>query len=259
MDLKELYKNHTDNFGLITPDGKESGNGILYTAQYIAAAKRYDQLPTQERNRLVDLYNSCESFPGLLMRAPEGKEADQQGPDDHYGALYADKILATGFAQRFLDHGETGANKYEVREGHPPFWTKALYTVLSLGGLRRVKNVYNQPRPFTFNLSSWMSRFPPLFGIARIVAGKMAYPHEILWLIVTLVKSAHSPKDNHDAKTLAWLKILCTEDKSILVRVVAKYWRYKVKKQFPNGMGEILGEYFQNYDHPSVRALWKIL
>ena len=219
----------TDRFGFITPDGGTSGNGTLYTAEYIIALiDNCKEIPPEEHDRLVKLYQSCEKQPGLMSRNPESP--DQEAIDDYIGCGTASYYLQDGLAQRILDYGR----KNKVF-GIIPYH-------------------YNNVNPGVWNPKAFIGRQQQIIAHLRFAAGEIPNLFQKIWWCVALILSAHAPKENQDAYSLAWQLIRVGENKSLLCDLVIKYWR---KKQASKGINiaSILGSYFNNFDHPLVKWL----
>ena len=253
------YESFMDEYGLVQPDHKDekrppSQNGTLFTAQYIVALNHHKALQF-EIARLHKLYLSCESLPGLLTRTPAGtlRAKEQEGPDNHYAAIYVDMVLHTGFSKRFLEYGKTAKiTKYSADNKPSKMeaakwekYTKWGYRILKVLGLGNPKKVYNAEKPDTFTLDAYFGRFPQMFGLAKMVAGKWLNPIEWCGIAVSLLIAAYSEKNNQDKWTLAHMKILVAEKKSFIMRhTVCRLWRKKFKKHYPEGFGEVLSNYF---------------
>jgi hypothetical protein len=151
-NILEDYKIYTGKHGLVHPwSDRGSNNGVLYTAQAIMALKKHGALNTAEHGRLVTVYANCEGSPGLTHRAPDNPGL-QEGPDDYFGAFYADLVLNTGFSKRFLTYGRTeGATSCLPKESQSAFLTRVIYNILSRFGTRPAPFVYNNPQARVFN------------------------------------------------------------------------------------------------------------
>lgn len=244
------YKLYMDKYGLVHPwTHQTSENGLFYTGQYIAALDRHDCLTYEDKKSLEATYRSCERYPGLLMRDPNHFTL-QQGPDDHYATLYADYMLKYGFAKRFLDYGRMYTPKGLAPDSG--FWTKAVYSILSCFGLRKVKYVYNNVDPETFSLKAFMGRFPALIATAKFVAGEKLSFFDKLAITIQLIGSAFALKKEHDLRTLMFFVVKMLKGQSFMIDKAIKIWIINLKTVFPGGMGELLEDYFQDSEHPSV-------
>jgi hypothetical protein len=254
-DIIEEYRTYFDKFGMVQPTiGGNSFNGVRYTGEYVIALHKEGKLDEKgERNRLFLLFKSLQREPGLLMRTPEN-EGGYQSIDDTIAALTADYYIYGGFAEKFLEYGrlypavimdESDPNKEKVQQG----W--GIYNILrTIYG--QPKYVYNNINPEEFALSSWLGRFPQLIAHAQFIAGEKVPLWRKLWWAGAVIQSSFSKEQ--DNKVLGWYLVLVGKDQSGICKAASSFWSYMMKKHYPEGIGQVLGDYFGNHNHPS--AYW---
>lgn len=261
MNIYDEFAPYLDEYGFIEPwtGGDSSGNGPLYTAQYVAALVKHKALlhvRMDEFFRMHHLYKSCELQPGLPMRTPKN-EIGQESLDNVLALIYADTVLGTNFSVRFLEYGKIfGATKIDPSRVNQKY-TKLVYNILSLFGLRKIKKVYNNENPGTFSLGAWFGRFPILTIAALYVsAHKKVNILYRVWYAGAIYLAARCGRKEHDGRVHTWLMIKIAGDKmGWLERKATEYWRKKLLEHFPDGIGGLLEDYFQDSQHPSVRYL----
>lgn len=261
MSIKTDFLPYTDSFGLIQPDGNgTSGNGILYTAEYVAALVHANDLDSQEKQRLISVLESCEKQPGLLWRAPLNKD-DQEGPDDYVGIGYTAKFLNhPDIAKRIVEYGRVGVKEYDpsAEDEGKRFWSKVIYKILSLFGNKTVKNVWNNANPGKFTLSAWLGRQLNLMAHLKFAANIDPSCIEKLVWCLAILKDLFEKKSNKDSWVLSWLAVKTAKNKSFICDVVGSIWIWKFKRTWKNGMGELLGSYFNNINHPLAIHLMNV-
>ena len=251
-DLKAAFQPYTDQWGLVQPQaGSSSGNGLLYTAEAIAALKANNQLTTDMKAQYWAAYEACEVQPGLFHRRPDGAFGQNQ-QDDYIGIAYAARHLdRPDIAQRVLDYGDIGANRLTST---PASGDEIAYKALSLFGLLTVKNVYNDIEPGAFNLKGWFARWPFLGITMKFAAGKDPNILEKLFWCVIQLSSLRADVNNQDNWILSWMAWKTVEGKSWITDLVGKYWLKKfVEKQ--GSMGDLLERYFNDPNQPVAQAL----
>lgn len=251
-DIIKDYKPHIDGHGMIQPRPNEGSlNGVRNTAEYIIALNGEGKLD-EERQRLLKVYQSVQKEPGLLMRTPDNA-GGYQSIDDTVSAITADYFLGGNFAEKFLWYGktkpalsvdQTDSNKEKVKS------SRSIFKLLSLFG--PVTWVYNNVNPQTFSTSSWMGRFPQLIAHAQFAANKPVSLWRQIWWAGTVLQGSFSKQQ--DSKALAWQLVLVAQDKSILCDLVGRFYSWMLRHHYPEGIGQVLGDYYGNHDHPS--AYW---
>jgi hypothetical protein len=254
--VRQDCSTYFDQYGLMQPGPSvSSGNGLLFTAEYIMALMFNNELDEEERQRLIKVYNSCELEPGLLMRSPIGApfNQDQEGPDDYVGAAAASYFLRDSLAERILKYGnEKGAYKYadEYEEPDRREESRLFWGLKSLGGTLRIDYVYNNIHPEYFTLSSYLGRQISLLCHLKFAAGEIPTETEKWFWCRAVEDGADAKKEDHDSWILSWLLVRTMDERDPNCNEVATYWKEKLQQTWPGGIGEVLCAYFQNQDHP---------
>jgi hypothetical protein len=261
MGIKDDFKVYTDQYGLVQPSpGETSGNGLLYTAEYILALAAHGALDDAEKQRLMAVYRACQVLPGLMRRSPAGAPfcGDQEGPDDYVGVGAAANLIGTSLAQDVVKYGQSqGADRWSSiteDEGNQT-WSKVLYwtlRVLSLGS--PVRWVWNNNDPRGFSEASWLGRQQNLVCHLQVAAGENPPLWRKFWWCLTILSSMFSDPTDQDSWILSWLCVRTMGDRFWLCKWVGKLWTWKFKKAWPHGAGQLLGSYFNNEQHPL--AVW---
>jgi hypothetical protein len=253
MTIKDAFLPYIDKDGLVQPTvGGESGNGLLYTSEYIYALLANGGMDRIEQMRLTAAYNACQMQEGLMARTPIGTafSTDQEGPDDYYGCGAASSELDGSLARHILAYGRKGASGFNpsYEDSDRVKLSTWLFRILSLFGLLKVKWIYNNDNPGFFTQSSWLGRQQNLICHLQFAADEEPPMWRKVWWAVAVLGSLFST--NNDSYCLSWLCVRTAQGKSKFCTLVGKVWWHFVLKKFPGGMGEILGDYFQNPSHP---------
>lgn len=230
MSIIEDFAPYKDEYGLIHPEiGKISGNGIRYTCEYWFALEK----PYHTVSENIDILTSlriCEPKPGLLYRHPTNK-LEQEGPDDYVARIAVCTSWPIDcFAKRFLEYGRANGFIYD----NNPFLTKI--------------------SPLFADTGAYLGRQQQIICHAMWAAGEE--PDLILkaWWVLALMQSAFSKKQ--DSKILGWYLVKVAKGRSSAIDLFILFWRWKFKKHYPGGVGEVLKNYFGSDEHPSVKWLW---
>ena len=249
-NIKTDFIPYTDQWGLVHPSppaiNGPSGNGLLYTAEAIAALMAHNQLTPDMVDQYKQAYLKCETQPGLFNRNPM-KSFGQNQQDDYLGIAYAARYLnMPEMAQRVLDYGDVGADSLASDASDKD---KTVYKILSLFGLIKVKKTYHDLEPGKFNMNAWFARWPFLAITMKFAAGKDPNLLEkIIWSAVQLW-SLRNDVNAHDNWILSWVAWKTVEGKSWITDLVGKYWLKKfVEKQ--KDMGDLLERYFNDKTQP---------
>lgn len=251
-NIVEEYSPYFDQYGFVQPHPEvPSLNGVRYTGEYVVALHKEGKLD-EERQRLLALFESVQREPGLLMRTPDNK-GGYESIDDTVSAITASHFLKGTFAKKFLEYGrfypaitmdESDSDKEKIRRG------KGVFALLK--ALGPVTWVYNNLNPEKFALSSWLGRFPQLIAHAQFAAGEPVPLWRQLWWAGAVIQSSFSKEQDH--KVLGWHLIMVARKKSVLCSVVAMFWSHMFRKHYPEGIGQVIGNYFGDQNHPA--AYW---
>ncbi len=246
MILREEIKLFTDADGLISPYNLErpgettnaSGNGVLYTGEYIALLKRLGEL--NELDSITFFQTMLKCMPhaiGLLHRSPT--HPDQQGPDDYVGFFVGcyvtgNKELAQSVINYGWDHygffNNENPGSYYHKDGR-------------------------------FNWSALLIRQPQLICLAYWAAGKEPNIIFIIYVMfVILFAGRNKPVGDVDSRLLSWLLIQVAIENSRLCLWAAKLWTNRLLKTYPNGMKDVANIAFgnRNPEHPFAKYWPKV-
>lgn len=232
MGLREDFAEYTDKDGLLQPwTDRSSGNGLLYTSEMFILLVKLGMARQKDYDHYFSILKSCEVVPGLYHRSPDNK--DQQGPDDYVGITAAGLLLGTVVPKWVLDYGRD--NDWVWNNLYP-------------GTLR--------DRDGGYHMSPWLGR--QLSFLCHLFFAAKERPTLLLRLswAVAVIRAAYRKREDQDAKILSWLLVETFEAcgiQSTICTVAAAIFKLGLKRQFPDGISQVLSEYFQNPAHPLVR------
>jgi hypothetical protein len=206
-----------DYNGLVSPDGKPSGNGLLYSA-YVLAKLNID---TQNDAFLVaslrTSMSKCQIKPGLFRRSPYNH--DMNSFDDLIGVCAVDQMWAVDV----FDYGESHR------------WC------------------FNNVVPGVWNWKAWLGRNPAFVAHVMYCAGMT--PHLFLTLAwcFSVATAGLLNKNNQDAWTLSAMMIVGNRKPNFLTRLAERIYKKRLKKHFLC-LGNVFRDYF-GHDHP-IAELW---
>jgi len=248
MDIRIDIKAFTDQYGLITPDGKPSGNGLLYTAEYLALLHQRGELTKSDEDHFRDVILSCEKRIGLFNRHPD--HPDQQAPDDYMGIACASALIDPAIARSVLFYGRSIPAKASdmIHDSNLPLMVKMLLLVLVGDG--ELKYNYNNVTPGTASKNSWMGRQPQLIGGLQMAAQeKLSTWRLIYWCLVIATSGLFKPQDQ-DSWRLSYLCLYYGSNYNWMTKLTAQVWWRRFKKHWPGGVKELRAKYFNNSEHP---------
>ena len=259
MGIREDFAAFTDAHGLLQPaPGSTGGNGLRYTSEKIHALKARGILSEDDCWAYANVVLSCEKEPGLLSRAPG--HPDQEGPDDIVATISGSCAAGLPFiAREILQYGERSRASLGLilrcffkRKGGLTFWRNALCWVMTPIKVRYVYKNGDGPDDWD---QAWLGRQVQVIAALKCAAGKEPTFFECLWWAgaVWLARKA-DPKDQ-DAWVLTWHLVRSKRPESLLCDWAASAWIKKYRSVHPEGLGKILGDYFQNANHPLARYL----
>jgi hypothetical protein len=222
MSLRNEILDYVDADGLVSPRRVEdktarsaSGNGLLYTSEYMIALHLRGDLNLTDIEGFVRVLRSCQKEPGLFNRSPIHK--DQNAPDDYTGILAACHMIG-------IEEFPRAIYKYGNEHG----W---VFDNTGEG-----------------SKSAWFWRMPHLVAAIKIAAGEKCELWRQIYTTAVILWAIRAKREDQDAHTLTWLLTKITDDKWI-PRQAGKLWRWKFKRQYPRGLGQVLSDYFNCY-HP---------
>lgn len=225
MNLKEDIKPYLDQWGFVQPAlGANSFNGVLYTAEYILALYKQNILTMNDISNCINTINKVIIEPGLIKRTPSYNE--QEGPDDYIGFLCVAKLFSSNYAKDFL--------KYGLKH-----WGS-----------------YNNEQPGKWTTRSFLWRQPQLIAHALYACGERPIaPLRFIWAITILLAGWRIPTNDLDARILSYLLIQNWDGKGWFCKWVVRVWNKRLLKDYPNGMKDVMMNYFQP-GHPLGEITW---
>lgn len=231
-EIRKEFSEYRDPYGLIqpykNPGTGASGNGVLYTAEYIAVLWENKLLNDNDEVEFLDSMWNCEVCPGLIKRSPTN--GDQEGPDDYIGITAASWMLS-GFtqciAENILEYGEKNNWVYN-----------------------NVKPGTNEDWDGKFNASAQMGRFPAMICHFYWCAKKTPPMWRQVWWVLALLWATAQPAKNHDNWILSWFMVQVAKGKNWFCDCAISIFEFQLKRLFPGGMKQLFSEYFQNPEHP---------
>jgi hypothetical protein len=222
-EVRSDFEPFFDPDGFIGPKaGQGSGNGLLYTAEYVVILRQLGFLKPADLIKYENLCLKCEISPGCYNRSPGDRS--QEGPDDYTGVAAASPINA----DRSLRHGESN------------FW---IYNNNGKG----IRDSSGK-----INWAAFMGRFPSLLAHMKYGAGrKLGLITWLAWQIAVL-GCALSDTADQDSWFLTWLLVHTGGQKSMVNRWISKLWVGNLRKQFPGGIQEVFEKYF-GFQHPIAK------
>jgi len=196
--------------------GITSGNGLLYTAEYVICLHQRGLLTNTLKSQLTKVYESCEHYPGVFSRYP-GNTDYQNAIDDYIAVATASYLLDGGeMARRVLAHG------------------------------RQFNWCWDNSDPEAkFTREGFIGRSPSFIAHVQYCAGEDPPPlHWLAWSISVAASTFSSHQDS-------WL----LSNQLVYVNpqnLVAQYFKYRLKKKWGTP-GNIRGQNFQNMEHPIAK------
>jgi hypothetical protein len=223
-EIKKDAENYIDPYGLITPNGGPSGNGLLYTSEWLVALKLKDEISEQDIHKFGKAIRSCRvaGYPALYNRNPS--HPDREAPDDYIGLAAVSSICGYHFIHQIVDWG------------NQTNWT------------------YNNLNPEEFHIKSWFGRMPQVICHFKFAAGKSPSVLEKIWWCGTIILSGLRPVKDNNGRCLSWLLVETAKGKSWLCDLVGQWFMDKLNKDYPGGMSQVFTEYF-TFPHPIARIL----
>lgn len=217
------YSLYRDQYGLQQPTMYgTSHNGVRFTAQFVLVMINYGCLTYGQKLRLRGLIGKCFEKPGLLRRDPSS--VLQDSIDNYLGLALISKFIDQSWAKDVLKYGRSHFGFYENNKTSR--WPKG---------------------------SAFLWRFPQLFYALRCAAGERPNWFQTLSAVIS-IWAARNTMDQ-DRRALSLLLIRCGDGHSKLINWAAEKFAQGFKKSYPEGLGQVLGDYYQNHDHPDASYL----
>lgn len=224
-----------DNYGFFT-DSKDgvlnTGNAGLYTGHHFLILESLDALGQDDVRQLERV---CEASikEGQHIRHPE-KASDVQSHDDITGLASASHALKTNYRQKLI--AEARRNGFSFADNSKKSDLKAW-----------LRSTWDRHPGFTAHLQICADQKPRLFD-------------GILWSISVLVNS-FAPKNSTSGRLLRWHWVRAIERSELqspsitLMRLASIFWRYRIRKLYPNTyMGGVMRIFFK-LGHPFEKAM----
>jgi len=221
--LEKEMKPYVDRFGLVTPSGGTSGNGLLYTSEWLLTLFRQGILDDETTQKYSEAIDKCQVTKGLFNRHPEAT-THRNATDDYIGVIAVSRALGLPYAHFIYRHGV----KYA--------W------------------VFNNVNPGFFHISSWFGRKFQFRAHVKFGIGMKPNLFERLVWCYSVITSAWKPLTDQDARTLTWLLVITASGQDDLTDKVGEWWMSKFKSQYKNGMSTVLEDYF-GFQHPIARYI----
>lgn len=232
MEKTEIFKaalKYSDSWGYIQPDKGVSHNGLRFTSRFYINLKRNCGIDNFDKLIFQTLVSSCFVKMGLLERHPELHHNVQQGIDDYIMVTAAAKELdlINEINVPILDYGKKHFYIYQNTDLFNKF-PKDLISACFFRFFAFIAHLY-----FSCNL------IPPMFC-------------KWWW-----IKSVHYTMNRKKILQDNWLfaDAMCDTAQGLDPKcdeVIKEFQSIKAIK-LPNGLGWLLGEYFQNHEHVNVK------
>lgn len=219
---EEIEQHYTDPEGMISgvrdPDvAWTSGNHLLITSTYYVLLNELDRLTPKDMTNFTRLVQGCEVVPGVYNR--NAGRYDLQAHDDYIGIIAASYVLGLSFVEDILNHGEKNGWLFDNTQGRVPS---------------------GEP---------YFGRLPDFAPLVRSANRQALTLWEQLLFCGSLLVNALRPRGNESGVILSWLETKPTQGKHGLIDLAISFWKKRLVKKYPNGMGEVFGIYY-GVSHP---------
>lgn len=256
------FNDYLNSFGIVDNRPHPHGNGgnsartmgesFLAISNFSPVNEKHDDI-VAFGNQLANAMEQFEVQPGLTQAHPTGAFG-YDSPDNIASHIFVDYMWGTGFSKRWLAYGELGAKEFDEQYEAIKPWHRYLFRALQVIGLGKAKYSYNNVRPGKWNIETFFGRFLHLKCLAKWMAGKKPTFLEKLVLTITMYTSAkHIGQDEKVLGTFVGL--MADMYGGPVLRFLAKRWFKYFRQQYPGGLGEVLGAYYQNSLHPCAKYL----
>ena len=254
------FQPYSDQYGLITDSaqGDPSGNGILFTGHYVVGLVEKNLINDQEKERILEVFESCQRLPGLFMRNPVG-QTNYEAHDDLIGILGSEAKMIPNkkdrkLSQSIYNYGiSVNADQLDQTEQDPSKQTQNQW-VLRLLNLFPGRNrwVFNTKNPSTFHVNAWL-------GLRREVIATMAMGsgNEVSlfdWLYWATSMMLLKDTSDNNAYILAMHSCWACEGYGLMTDWIVRHVQAKMKEKYGD-FGKLLGTYYQDPNHPLIKLL----
>lgn len=222
MNFREACKPYFNHENLIKnkpEDPDVDGNSYMYTSIYYIYLKLLGISNPQDRIDLDNLIRRWEVMPGVLARAGDFKQGDQQNQDDYYYVLAACYMYDLDFPERVYQHGVDN------------FW---------------VFDNFNK----SFKFTNW---WWPLMGFKPFVECTSGRSFCEMRMVIDVWFTTHRAPEDTSGRLIDSLKLVVPSSERVKNIV-----RRDVNKHYPNGYQDLFGMYFKPV-HPFARWAPKAL
>lgn len=220
LEWQKDIKPYLRNYPLFSNQANQEpdGNPVLYASiAIIIQAEMFGIQTSNVKEFTKDLYENAKKAPGILTRGRH-KAFDTQEHDDTMGMIGAS--VFSGYLEP----------------------TQDFYTVGKKSGWVYNEGVYKHKSDIRRFLENWYARFPGFVGLVKLGAGeKLSLWDKLSFAASLLTFSGES------GIQLDWIKIKVYQrcrDKSWLIDRAVTFWQNKVKKKYPNLMGDVFKVYY---------------
>lgn len=219
VNLSEEIKPYIDSNGLVSGNGQPTGNGIRYTSEWLIANK---QITNEDLLFFYQSIMQCVHL-GFIYESPDGGDAST-----------IDDLIPLFHARRHVDviFRHSIYKIYQCLKDH--YWIQPT-------------------RDGRFQWKGCLFRFPQLICHAKFCFNEKPNIFlKLYWCFVVLL-ACFNKRSHQDGWILTWHMVKAAQDRSKLCDFVGNIWWEKKEKMWPNGLGECMGEYFQNPNHPLAK------
>lgn len=224
----DSWKPFIDANGLVSPDGKISHNGLMFSSYYLMWLKeRRDIDPESDAEiaRVLAVYESCMVINGGFNRAPAGWTKGHLNQNDDYFAI--------GWVSAEFD---------------------CVFASFALLTARMNHGCLNNVAPGKFAWKAWLFRMPWLKTHLQFAAGEKPDAFGIAAWCLWMLLGSFKKRDSRVKRFMAW-KVASKGLKSPVVKAVCDIWIARFKSHY-SGIGH--AEYFKQ-NHPVRKLMWSWL
>jgi len=226
-EIRADFRHYEDSQGVLHhvwgPDDNQSGNGQLYDALKLWTYKKRGMLTTNDQYGFNLMLLLCQIKFSLFKRASYGWNESQNSMDNYIG------ILSVPFSCRKDSIYGYGKNHWDI---------------------------FNNQHPGKFTFRAWFGRNRAFMAHMKYAVDKRpCWIDRFAWRW-SVRRSMRRPRGDQDARTLTWLLIetyKMSGRREVKHDALCDTWEEKLYETYPGGMGQVLGEYFNNMSHPLAR------
>lgn len=246
----------TDQYGMTLDNdkGDVGGNGCLFTAHYVTGMV-FKGISSNEKARILKVYQNNFKFPGTLMRAPS-KPDDREAHDDYIGMMSADAQLNPpsnrALTRAMFEAGQQPCDGVDETDSDKIALNKTLYGLLKVLFLGKVRCTWNNVLKNKFHVSSWLQRRMEMMATMQMSLRERVNPVYWLWWASTMILWAKTNADPREGILQFHMAKTCYGYGYLTNRVCEMVENKMVAS---GGIGKVIGDYFGNTNHPLVNLL----